>query len=89
MRLLHDSGVFFLEFRPEVSEGGSHEPEDDIGNSKQRLGRAVLSARVTPTCSRMSSSTSVFVIIRAHLSARPWKVMCSKMCGLFRACQCS
>mmetsp|Transcript_1152 Transcript_1152/g.3017 ORF Transcript_1152/g.3017 Transcript_1152/m.3017 type:complete len:133 (+) Transcript_1152:82-480(+) len=46
MRLLHDAGVYFLEFRPEVSEGGSHEPEDEVGNSKQRLGRVVLSARV-------------------------------------------
>ena len=46
MRVLHNEGVNFVEFRPEVSEGTQAEPEEEMSaaNSRTRFGRPVLSA---------------------------------------------
>ena len=44
LRLLHNEGVHFVEFRPEVSEGTQAEPEDEVVGAKTRFGRPVLTA---------------------------------------------
>ena len=49
LRLLHDDGVHFLEFRPEVMDGKATEDAEEEMVGKSRYGRPVLSARLGAT----------------------------------------